>query len=201
MTSASLPFRTLLFVSLAAASACASPPADEEEAGSTEGASTAAPEKKSDHARCDGGFRTYVLQDARQRSQSFDITVEPYAAAELYLGSNWETFTATVTSPKGTTRRAVSTKEHSKHPLLVNTWREAKTYHVTIERSTEAHYNFVVNCMALVDAPRKSGMDDHAACKADQPCVKSTPEGDRSGVCDGGIHPNLGDDWNAGFCY
>jgi hypothetical protein len=155
---------------------------------------------------CDAKFGYHVIEDARKETQSFDVVVRPNAMFSLYLGSSWETFTATVTAPDGGRRTLITGPKGGKRTSVIgNTGTTSQKYRVAITRSAAAKTWFEADCLPIVASPQPSGLGDDAACIADAPCVKSTPSGPLPATCSGITHENLGDPTHGaaalGRCY
>jgi hypothetical protein len=152
-------------------------------------------------ATCSAKWAEGVIIDEPRPVQEFDLVVEPGAAAELQFVSQWETFSAHVTSPDGQTRSAQAGPKRLRYPLLANTWKEPKRYAVRVERTMdERRGRMRVNCYPIVDADVSSGALDHALCKVGAPCVRSKSGAVVAGVCDNRSRPNVVDDTSLGTC-
>jgi hypothetical protein len=102
-----------------------------------------------------------------------------------------------VAAPDGQTRRTSISRE-SRFAGLANTWNEPKTFHVKATDKDGMPSSIEVSCAPLVDAPKPSGLADHAFCKTGHPCVLTSGSDVVSGACS--ALPQLGDDFQIGTC-
>jgi hypothetical protein len=193
-------FAGLAVGALALATACSAPRDDEAGAEGSAAISADDPTTPTASARCTGEYVINPEDDARQRRQEFDLTLDPGSAFEIWSYTTAETFTVTVASPDGKSRHVTSSLKDEHGALLSNSWSQPKKYRVTLERASDANAYIFTFCYPLVDAPKLSGPDDNAVCKEGKPCRRSADGGVRDATCSSGINVNLGDDYDTGTC-